>query len=178
MYTNSIFCWVDAFFPNRIFSSNVVYVNHFHFEIKWIRDCTRLTIHIFIGKFRQNARFKIKFQFGSRRFRWRNLWSRTNRQQENCLWPSNEHLSSMFLFNFVLSLDFNWLICVFIKVQYYIKWKNYPSGHNSWEPVENLSCEQLIEEYEAKHTRRVDSIEWDPKPKTITGSFVANGKVS
>lgn len=67
---------------------------------------------------------------------------------------------------------------MFIKVKYYIKWKNYPNGHNSWEPVDNLSCEELMKAYEAKHARRIGSIEWDPKPKTILQQQTIDGKVS
>ena len=33
-------------------------------------------------------------------------------------------------------------------IQYYIKWKDFPSDDNTWEPASNLNCDSMIEEFE------------------------------
>lgn len=34
------------------------------------------------------------------------------------------------------------------RVQYYLKWHGYDDEENTWEPIENLNCSDLIKEYE------------------------------
>ena len=40
------------------------------------------------------------------------------------------------------------------KVQYLLKWKNWSSAHNTWEPVENLDCPELLKAYEDQEAKR------------------------
>lgn len=37
------------------------------------------------------------------------------------------------------------------EIQYFVKWLGYDESQNTWEPIENLDCEQLIKEYEDEH---------------------------
>uniref|UniRef100_A0A1A9US80 Chromo domain-containing protein n=1 Tax=Glossina austeni TaxID=7395 RepID=A0A1A9US80_GLOAU len=34
------------------------------------------------------------------------------------------------------------------KVEYYLKWRGYPRSENTWEPVDNLNCPDLVAAYE------------------------------
>lgn len=63
------------------------------------------------------------------------------------------------------------------QIQYLIKWKDYSSAHNSWEPIGNLNCPTNIEKYEAKNASADDTLKWVPKPTKILSSQLIDEKV-
>ena len=42
------------------------------------------------------------------------------------------------------------------RIRYLIKWKGYPNEDNTWEPIEGLYCEDLIEEFERNFADNFD----------------------
>lgn len=49
------------------------------------------------------------------------------------------------------------------KVEYYIKWKNYPDSDNTWEPEENLDCQELLDTFNAAEDKREKAASSKPK---------------
>lgn len=61
------------------------------------------------------------------------------------------------------------------KTEYYLKWKGYDDTENTWEPLENLDCPDLIQEFEENYQKKQEAKgkkDDDPKRKRSSASSV------
>lgn len=40
-------------------------------------------------------------------------------------------------------------------MEYFLKWKGFPYSQNSWEPIDNLGCPELIEAFEESRQKEL-----------------------
>lgn len=60
------------------------------------------------------------------------------------------------------------------KIEYFLKWNGFDENHNSWEPEDNLNCQNLIRNFEKnlKHNKK-DQFKCDLKCKQSSSTVIS-----
>ncbi|KAG5682766.1 hypothetical protein PVAND_012099 [Polypedilum vanderplanki] len=61
------------------------------------------------------------------------------------------------------------------KIEYLIKWRNYPNSQNTWTSVDKMNCPNLIEDYEKNLTPKRIITAIGPKEKLVYVIKFKNG---
>lgn len=59
----------------------------------------------------------------------------------------------------------------FTQVEYFLKWKGFPHSENSWEPIDNLGCPELIEAFEVNRQKELKEREGGPSSEEKVRQF-------